>query len=118
MIDCYDCLDNSQRETDSLSLFPVSGSVYSASERETSIPIDRFLIHDFPILFSRSFIMVLKKSETNYYEYFWEDKTILEVLVTTTKPGTVFFDHEGGQTVFQFQKYPEGFRFSGITSVP
>lgn len=119
-IRCYDCLSNTEVEDKELSKIMNSNDDWHSLiyDKLIFIEIERFIRNDYQLLFTPSFIEILKKAETRYLERVDDNETFIEVLVTTTNPGEVAPNHEGGQTVFQFLKVDEGYRFYGITSIP
>jgi hypothetical protein len=87
-------------------------------EEKIFIPIDKFCKQDYPIIFSKMFIKKLQNGKTIYTVDRYNDEIIYEVIVTTTKPGEIAPEHEGGQYAFQFIKINNGYKFWGIDTIP
>jgi hypothetical protein len=82
------------------------------------IPLQKFCDDDIPLIFTKDFLKILKQNETFYDRRIFNGKVFYEILVTTTLPGEVSPEHEGGQHVFEFIKTKKGYRLNGIETIP
>jgi hypothetical protein len=119
-IRCYNCLENTKNEYSALKkLRYTEKNWYEKLYNEMIfIPNEIFYSKDFPIFFTNEFIKKLKVNEVNYNFVKIKNETIYEVLVTTTQPGVVSKEHEGGQHAFQFVIVNKNFKFFGIDTIP
>ena len=119
-IRCYGCLENTEAEYRWLSNLRETNDKWYEILYDDKIFITpkQFCRDDLKIMFSDSFLNILKTAKTSYHYVEREGSKLYEVLVITTKPGEVHPMHEGGQHAFQFRLTDQGYKFSELSTIP
>lgn len=87
-------------------------------DKKIFIPLDTFINEDVPIIFNKNVIEKMKAAKVNYVECSMDGKPCYEIPVMITRPGEFAPGDEGVQYLFLFVQTPEGYKFSGIDTIP
>ena len=118
-IRCYICLENTSKERDELDTFRASKDWYSKLYNEKIyVNKEHFCKEDIPLIFTTNFMKKLRKNETIYHKIDENSSLDFEVVVTITQPNEIALGHEGTQHTFYFKNTLDGYKFSGIDTIP
>ena len=119
-IRCFLCVDNTEQESRDLQKFMETDPDWynKLYDQKIFIPLDKFFNEDVPIIFNKDLIGKMKAAKVNYVERSIEKESFYEIPVATIEPGEFAPLDEGVQHVFLFIKTADGYKFTGIDTIP
>ena len=119
-IRCLSCLDNTELEEREIEKFKANDPDWYEKlyAEKIYIPVDTFYREDYPLIFTKQFIRILKDRTARYSAESFHGLKIYGVIIATLKPGELSPGHEGCLYIFQFVRAEKEYKFWGIDTIP
>jgi len=119
-IRCFSCVDNTEQESKELQKFTETDPDWynKLYDQKIFIPLDKFFNEDVPIIFNKDLMGKVKTGKVNYVERSIGKESFYEIIVATIEPGEFAPLDEGVLHVFLFVKTADGYKFTGIDTIP
>jgi hypothetical protein len=119
-IRCLLCLDNTGQESSELQKFMDTDPNWynKLYDHKIYIPLDKFFTEDVPLIFTKDLIGKMKAGKVKCVGRSNGKEAFCEVPVAAIEPGRAAPADEGVLYLFLFKKTADGYKFSGIDTIP